>query len=68
MKTLNTLYTDAKKVEANRVTMADLDLIEVKDKKDINFHQVDCYFYAKVKQTQTKSKDYVSITRWRETP
>ena len=60
------VVVDEAKVAANHVTMDDLELIEVKDKKDINFHQVDCYFYAKVKQTQTKSTDYGASTRWRE--
>ena len=60
------VVVDEEKVATNRVTMADLDLIELKDKKDVNFHQVDCYFYAKVKQTQSKSTEYISSTRWRE--
>jgi SepF-like predicted cell division protein (DUF552 family) len=60
------VVVDEEKVATNNVTMADLDLIVVKDKKDINFHQVDCYFYAKVKQTQSKSTKYISSTRWRE--
>jgi hypothetical protein len=59
------VVVDEEKVATNNVTMADLDLIVVKDKKDINFHQVDCYFYAKVKQTQSKSTEYISSTRWR---
>ncbi|GAX60800.1 NADPH:quinone reductase and related Zn-dependent oxidoreductases [Candidatus Scalindua japonica] len=60
------VVVDESKVATNNVTMADLDLIELKDKKEVNFHQVDCYFYAKVKQTQSKSTDYISSTRWRE--
>ncbi len=60
------VVVDEQKVASNTVTMEDLDLIELKDKKDVNFHQVDCYFYAKVKQTQTKSTDYVTSMRWRE--
>ncbi len=60
------VVVDEEKVARNNVTMEDLDLIELKDKKDINFHQVDCYFYAKVKQTQSKSTDYVTSSRWRE--
>jgi hypothetical protein len=60
------VVVDEKKIASNSVTMDDLELIEVKDKKDINFHQVDCYFYAKVKQTQTKSTDYVTSMRFRE--
>ncbi len=60
------VVVDEQKVASNSVTMEDLDLIEVNDKKDINFHQVDCYFFAKVKQTQTKSTEYVTSMRWRE--
>jgi len=60
------VVVDEERVSANNVTMADLELIEVKDKKDINFHQVDCYFYAKVKQNQTKSTEYGASTRFRE--
>ncbi len=60
------VVVDEEKVATNNVTMDDLELIELKDKKDINFHQVDCYFYAKVKQTQSKSTEYISSTRWRE--
>ncbi|MCP4265515.1 MAG: hypothetical protein GY777_08060 [Candidatus Brocadiaceae bacterium] len=60
------VVVDEQKIASNSVTMDDLNLIEVKDKKEINFHQVDCYFYAKVKQTQTKSTDYVTSMRWRE--
>ncbi len=60
------VVVDEQKVASNSVTMDDLELIEVKDKKEINFHQVDCYFYAKVKQTQTRSTDYITSMRWRE--
>lgn len=60
------VVVDEQKVKSNSVTMEDLELTEVKDKKKLNFHQVDCYFYAKVKQTQTKSTEYVTSTRWRE--
>lgn len=60
------VVVDQEKVATNRVTMEDLDLIELKDKRDINFHQVECYFYAKVKQTQSKSTEYITSTRWRE--
>ncbi len=60
------VVVDEQKVASNSVTMEDLELTEIKDKKKINFHQVDCYFYAKVKQTQTKSTDYVTSMRWRE--
>ena len=60
------VVVDEAKIATNNVTMEDLDLIELKDKKDVNFHQVDCYFYAKVKQTQSKSTEYISSTRWRE--
>ncbi len=60
------VVVDEKKVASNSVTMEDLELTEVTDKKNINFHQVDCYFYAKVKQTQERSTDFVSSSRWRE--
>ena len=57
---------DEKKLKANTLTMEDLELTEVVDKNEINFHQVDCYFYAKMKQTQTRKTDFLSSTRWRE--
>ena len=60
------VVVDEQKVASNSVTMDDLELTVVKDKKKINFHQADCYFYAKVKQTQERITDYVSSTRWRE--
>ncbi len=64
--TIYEVVVDEKKVASNSVTMEDLELTEVTDKKSINFHQVDCYFYAKVKQTQERSTDFISSTRWRE--
>ena len=57
---------DEQKIKSNTLSMKDLELTEVKDKNKINFHQVDCYFYAKVKQTQTRTTDYGSSMRWRE--
>ncbi len=57
---------DEKKLNTNALTMEDLELTEVVDKDKINFHQVDCYFYAKVKQTQERKTDFLSSTRWRE--
>ena len=57
---------DESKLNPNTLTMADIELIEVKDKNKINFHQVDCYFYAKVKQTQSRTTDYIKSMRWRE--
>ena len=65
-KTTYEVVVDEKKLQSKSITMADLELIEVKDKDMVNFHQVDCYFYAKVKQTQTKTTDYISSMRWRE--
>ena len=65
-KTTYEIVVDEKKLQTNTVTMDDLELIEVEEKDKINFHQVDCYFYAKVKQTQTKTTDYISSKRWRE--
>ncbi|MFQ5965866.1 MAG: hypothetical protein ACE5KZ_16480 [Candidatus Scalinduaceae bacterium] len=60
------VVVDESKLKPNTLTMEDLELIEVQDKNKINFHQVDCYFYAKVKQTQTRTTDYITSTRWRE--
>lgn len=57
---------DESKLKPNTLTMADIELIEVHDKNKINFHQVDCYFYAKVKQSQTRTTDYITSMRWRE--
>ncbi|MDR4505660.1 MAG: hypothetical protein MRK01_12885 [Candidatus Scalindua sp.] len=65
-KTTYEIVVDEKKLQTNTLTMDDLELNEVKEKGKINFHQVDCYFYAKVKQTQTKSTDYITKMRWRE--
>jgi len=48
------VVVDEQKVASNSVTMEDLELTEVEDKKKINFHQADSYFYAKVKQTQER--------------
>ena len=60
------VVVDEQKVASNSVTVEDLELTVVKDKKSINFHQVDCYFYAKVKQTQERTTDFLSSSRWRE--
>ena len=60
------VVVDEQKVASNSVTMEDLELTVVEDKKKINFHQVDCYFYAKVKQTQERTTDFLSSSRWRE--
>ncbi|MEE9362210.1 MAG: hypothetical protein V3U92_06400 [Cellulophaga sp.] len=60
------VVVDEEKLKSNTLTMEDLELTEVHDKKKINFHQVDCYFYAKVKQTQTRSTEYIESMRWRE--
>lgn len=44
----------------------DLELIEVKDKSKIIFHQVECFYYRPVIQRQTRTTDIMVCNRMRK--
>lgn len=57
---------DEKKFSEKKLTSEDLELKEVLNKSDINFHQVDCYFFNVVKQTQIRKVENLSFKRERD--
>ncbi|HHT9119887.1 MAG TPA: hypothetical protein ACFYD3_05015 [Candidatus Hypogeohydataceae bacterium YC41] len=54
------------KLQKGEVLPADLELIEVGDKENINFHQVDCFYYRQVTQRQTRTSEALVCTRTRQ--
>lgn len=57
---------DEKKFNEKKLTIEDLELKEVKDNTEINFHQVDCLFFKTIKQTQIRTVEYLTCTRERD--
>ncbi|MDN3514054.1 MAG: hypothetical protein NG747_06610 [Candidatus Brocadia sp.] len=57
---------DEKKFNEKKLTVEDLELKEVKNNSEINFHQVDCLFFKIIKQTQTRTVENLTCTRERE--
>lgn len=57
---------EEKKFNEKKLTIEDLELKEVKDNREINFHQVDCLFFKTIKQTQTKTAENLICTRERD--
>ncbi|MDR4507357.1 MAG: hypothetical protein MRJ65_03810 [Candidatus Brocadiaceae bacterium] len=57
---------DEKKFKEKKLRFGDLELKEVKDNAEINFHQVDCYFYNVIKQKQVRSVENLSCERERD--
>ncbi|MGQ3685875.1 MAG: hypothetical protein ACUBOA_12850 [Candidatus Loosdrechtia sp.] len=57
---------DEKKLVEKKLTSDDLELKEVTNASEINFHQVDCYFFEVVKQTQIRTVENLSFIRDRE--
>ncbi|MCF6147556.1 MAG: hypothetical protein E3K37_02745 [Candidatus Kuenenia sp.] len=57
---------DEKKFTENKLTFNDLELKEVKNSSEINFHQVDCYFFKVIKQTQVRKAEGLACMRERE--
>lgn len=57
---------DEKKYTEKKLTIEDLELKEVKDSSEINFHQVDCHFFKIIKQTQIRSVEDLSYKRERD--
>lgn len=57
---------DEKKFTENKLTFSDLELKEVKNSSEINFHQVDCYFFKVIKQTQVRKAEGLVCIRERE--
>ncbi len=57
---------DEKKFNEKKLTVEDLELKEVKNNSEINFHQVDCLFFKVIKQTQTRSVENLTCTRERD--
>lgn len=57
---------DEKKFNEKKLTIEDLELKEVKDNTEINFHQVDCLFFKTIKQTQARTVENLTCTRERD--
>lgn len=54
---------DESKLNSNSLGINDLEINDIIDQKSINFHQVDCFYFAEVSKVQTKSTDGVRCTR-----
>ncbi|MBV6466281.1 MAG: hypothetical protein DCC43_11130 [Candidatus Brocadia sp.] len=57
---------DEKRFNEKKLTIEDLELKEVKDNTEINFHQVDCLFFKTIKQTQTRTVENLTCARERD--
>lgn len=57
---------DEKKFHEKKLTIDDLELKEVTNNSEINFHQVDCHFFKVIKQTQIRTVESLSYKRERE--
>lgn len=57
---------DEKKFNEKKLTAEDLELMEVKNNSEINFHQVDCLFFKIIKQTQTRTVENLTCSRERD--
>ncbi len=57
---------DEKKFHEKKLTFEDLEMKEVKNNTEINFHQVDCLFFKIIKQTQTRAVENLTCSRERE--
>ncbi|MEP9412061.1 MAG: hypothetical protein HRF42_11825 [Candidatus Brocadia sp.] len=57
---------DEKKFNEKKLTFEDLEMKEVRNNTEINFHQVDCLFFKIIKQTQTRMVENLTCTRERE--
>jgi len=57
---------DEKKLNEKKLTFDDLELKEVANSSEINFHQVDCHFYKVIKQTQVRTAENLSCKRERD--
>lgn len=53
------------KLEKGEIQPDDLELIPVKDKSKIVFHQVECHYYRPVIQRQTRTTDFMVCNRTR---
>lgn len=53
------------KLEKGEIQPDDLELIPVKDKDKIVFHQVECHYYRPVVQRQTRTTDFMVCNRTR---
>lgn len=57
---------DEKKFNEKKLTVEDLELKEVNNNSEINFHQVDCLFFKIIKQTQARTIENLTCTRERD--
>lgn len=57
---------DEKKFNEKKLTFEDLEMKEVSNNSEINFHQVDCYFFKVIKQTQVRTVENLSCKRERD--
>ncbi len=54
------------KLSKGEISPEDLELIEVKNKSEIIFHQVECFYYRPVIQRQTRTTDVMVCNRTRK--
>ncbi len=57
---------DEKKFNEKKLTIEDLELKEVMNNSEINFHQVDCHFFKVIKQTQIRTVENLTYKRERD--
>ncbi|MFO0795433.1 MAG: hypothetical protein U0586_15380 [Candidatus Brocadiaceae bacterium] len=57
---------EEKKFNEKKLTIEDLELKEVINNSEINFHQVDCYYFKTVKQTQVRTVENLTCKRERD--
>ena len=57
---------DEKKFNEKKITFEDLELKEVANNLEINFHQVDCFYFKVIKQTQVRTVENLTCKRERE--
>ena len=57
---------DEKKFNEKKLTIEDLELKEVANSSEINFHQVDCHFFKVIKQTQVRAVENLTCKRERD--
>lgn len=57
---------EEKKFNEKKLTIEDLELKEVNNNSEINFHQVDCYYFKIVKQSQVRTIENLTCKRERD--
>lgn len=57
---------DQEELDSNTLDINDLEINDVSNPDNINFHQVDCFYFGEVSKVQTKSAEGVRCTRMRK--